>query len=466
MKSLITTGTGSGNISDRLSWTLDFPARNFSDNIDFVLNADFTGGLEGTKEPQTHWRTTDIGAFDTGSSHYVARNECEGIADFAPCFIPDAHRLLFSGTKLSSLSVSIFQSRRVMSASRRQARGRINGEVLPGLVRVSVTEILEVYTVEWMVCAVSTRLLHIRARTSLKSFPYREKWTEKDQGRSTRPTLMGMEERGHDGQVATKRTRTSRKGGKNPIAFPGHEASETASTSERLYRSCRTRIIPYTPLARPLYPVPIHLQPQCPLDDVAELRRVIALMNDRMFPPSSSFICPSWPSPRVGALISRPRLPFIFSLVFSPSPFRTISSGTCPPEVPRTTTTTTSTTVTSNGGTTSTRDSFAKFDLLSHLSQPFFFGYSPRGWAKGQTAHADEAIPSAQEEARKADNHLYFLGGLVGVWRLSGGKPTHQLVMRSYGSNAGHIHHRDISSNYADNLTLLSNDEPPRRLTS
>lgn len=60
-----------------------FPARNFSDNIDSVLNADFTSGLEGTKEPQTvtrkrnvplhreHWRTTDIGAFDTGSSRYV-----------------------------------------------------------------------------------------------------------------------------------------------------------------------------------------------------------------------------------------------------------------------------------------------------------------------------------------------------------------------------------------------------------
>lgn len=40
-------------------------------------------------------------------------------------------------------------------------------------------------------------------------------------------------------------------------------------------------------------------------------------------------------------------------------------------------------------------------------------------------------------------------------------RPTHQLVTRSYGSNAAHIHHRDISSNYADNLTVLSNDEPP-----
>lgn len=61
-----------------------FPARNFSDNIDSVLNADFTSGLEGTKEPQTvtrkrnvplhreHWRTTDIGAFDTGSSRTCA----------------------------------------------------------------------------------------------------------------------------------------------------------------------------------------------------------------------------------------------------------------------------------------------------------------------------------------------------------------------------------------------------------
>lgn len=61
------------------------PARNFSDNIDSVpLNADFTGGLEGTKEPQTvtrkrnvplrreHWRTTaNVGVrrrFDTDSS--------------------------------------------------------------------------------------------------------------------------------------------------------------------------------------------------------------------------------------------------------------------------------------------------------------------------------------------------------------------------------------------------------------
>lgn len=40
-------------------------------------------------------------------------------------------------------------------------------------------------------------------------------------------------------------------------------------------------------------------------------------------------------------------------------------------------------------------------------------------------------------------------------------RPTHQLVTRSYGSNAAHIHHRDISSNYADNLTVLSNDELP-----
>lgn len=37
-------------------------------------------------------------------------------------------------------------------------------------------------------------------------------------------------------------------------------------------------------------------------------------------------------------------------------------------------------------------------------------------------------------------------------------RPTHQLVMRSYSPNTRHIHHRDISSNYADNLTLLLND--------
>ncbi|KYN07898.1 hypothetical protein ALC62_01080 [Cyphomyrmex costatus] len=66
-----------------------FPARNFSDNIDFVLNADFTSGLERTKEPQTvtrkrnvplhrkHWRTTDIRAFDTGSSRLCVR-VCSG----------------------------------------------------------------------------------------------------------------------------------------------------------------------------------------------------------------------------------------------------------------------------------------------------------------------------------------------------------------------------------------------------
>jgi len=184
--------TDSGSINDRLSWTLDvtrferqitfamqhcvkrmkdgtiifqFPARNFSDNIDSVLNADFTSGLEGTKEPQTvtrkrnvplhrkHWRTTDIRAFDTGSSWLCVRvfslaqnwasvgcvsvKWVRGIADFAPCFIPDAHRLLFSCTfvspvhrrsgKLSSLSVSIFQSHRVMSASRRQAVVALTG---------------------------------------------------------------------------------------------------------------------------------------------------------------------------------------------------------------------------------------------------------------------------------------------------------------------------------------------------
>lgn len=61
-----------------------FPARNFSDNIDSVLNADFTNGLEGTKEPQTVTRkrnvplhrkhrctTAVIELFDTGSSRSV-----------------------------------------------------------------------------------------------------------------------------------------------------------------------------------------------------------------------------------------------------------------------------------------------------------------------------------------------------------------------------------------------------------
>lgn len=68
-----------------------FPARNFSDNIDFVLNADFTSGLESTKEPQTvtrkrnvplhckHWRTTDIKAFDTSSSRYTYTCALPGI---------------------------------------------------------------------------------------------------------------------------------------------------------------------------------------------------------------------------------------------------------------------------------------------------------------------------------------------------------------------------------------------------
>lgn len=37
-----------------------FPARNFSDNIDSVLNADFTSGLEGTKEPQTVTRKRNV----------------------------------------------------------------------------------------------------------------------------------------------------------------------------------------------------------------------------------------------------------------------------------------------------------------------------------------------------------------------------------------------------------------------
>lgn len=94
---------------------------------------------------------------------------------------------------------------------------------------------------------------------------------------------------------------------------------------------------------RPLHPVPIHprLRPRRSVD-VAELRRVIALMNDRIKGTSGAtirfrrlhrlFAPHGLPAP-AGALISRPRLPFIFSLVFSPSPFRTISSGTCPPEV-------------------------------------------------------------------------------------------------------------------------------------
>lgn len=83
-----------------------------------------------------------------------ARNECEGIVDFAPCFIPDAHRLLFSSTfvcrhrererqrerRETQLVVGFdfpVASRYVGLAS--TSRGRINGKVLPELVRVSAT---------------------------------------------------------------------------------------------------------------------------------------------------------------------------------------------------------------------------------------------------------------------------------------------------------------------------------------
>lgn len=141
-----------------------FPARNFSDNIDFVLNADFTSGLEGTKEPQTvtrkrnvplhckHWRTTDIGAFDTGSSPYVYvcspwRRTWPSDGCVSAKWVREYSRLcavLYTrctstpillyvslthrrGGKLGSLSVSIFQSRRVMSASRRQAVVALTG---------------------------------------------------------------------------------------------------------------------------------------------------------------------------------------------------------------------------------------------------------------------------------------------------------------------------------------------------
>jgi len=81
-------------------------------------------------------------------------------ADFAPCFILGAHRLLFFCTfrlsfgsssggagNVGSLSVSIFQSPRVMSTlARRQVGGHINGEsvqeILAVLARVSVTGVL------------------------------------------------------------------------------------------------------------------------------------------------------------------------------------------------------------------------------------------------------------------------------------------------------------------------------------
>lgn len=133
-------------------------------------------------------------------------------------------------------------------------------------------------------------------------------------------------------------------------------------------------------------------------------------------------------------------------------------------QVPRTTTT-----ITFNDGSTSTRDSFAKFDLLSHLSQPFFFGYSPRGGRKGRM-RADRVYLRLKKKQEKPATIYTFSEG----WWVSGGyqagsngvspslvpqRPTHQLVTWSYGSNANHIHQRDISSNYTDNLTLISNDE-------
>lgn len=174
------------------------------------------------------------------------------------------------------------------------------------------------------------------------------------------------------------------------------------------------------------------------------------------------------------ALISRPRLPFIFSLVFSP--FRTISSGTCPPEVnlpctcrclaPPPPPLLSPPTAAPPRREIVLLNSICFLISLSHS----FSVTRPRGGQKGRL-RADGLYLRPEKQEKPTTIYTFSEG-----WWVSGGyqagsngvspslvpqRPTHQLLTRSYGSNAGHIHHRDISSNYADNLTLLSNDESP-----
>ncbi|KYQ53166.1 hypothetical protein ALC60_07896 [Trachymyrmex zeteki] len=158
-----------------------FPARNFSDNIDSVLNADFTSGLEGTKEPQTvtrkrnvplhrkHWRTTDIRAFDTGSSRLCVR--------------------VFSLTQ-NWASVGCAQAT-LIHDNRVSVYNRVDGS------RGMYTTVTHTHPNEFRVVLVSRKIEEERT--------------------------------GYDGQVVTRRYISKR--WKKPIAFPGHEARDTASTS-------------------------------------------------------------------------------------------------------------------------------------------------------------------------------------------------------------------------------------------
>lgn len=123
-------------------------------------------------------------------------------------------------------------------------------------------------------------LTHMRPR-EFRVVPVSREKEREGPGLSTWLVLMGMEKRGHDGQVATETDSYILKRWKKPIAFPGHEAHETASTAGLMcthfhkYRSkvdlrlCARmnpcigvagRGISPTPPVRSLYPAPIHPQ--------------------------------------------------------------------------------------------------------------------------------------------------------------------------------------------------------------
>ncbi|EGI59954.1 hypothetical protein G5I_11874 [Acromyrmex echinatior] len=176
-----------------------FPARNFSDNIDSVLNADFTSGLEGTKEPQTvtrkrnvplhrkHWRTTDIRAFDTGSSWLCVR--------------------VFS---LAQNWASVGRAATLIHDNRVDVYSRVDGSR-----------------------GMYTSVTHTRPNEFRVVLSRVEKDREREKTGSVHPTSVDgngvAHTRTHDGRVVTRRYISKR--WKKPIAFPEHEARDTASTS-------------------------------------------------------------------------------------------------------------------------------------------------------------------------------------------------------------------------------------------
>lgn len=260
---------------------------------------------------------------------------------------------------------------------------------------------------------------------------------------------MGMEKRGHDEQVATEADSYILKRWMKPIAFPGHEAHETASTAGSMcthfhkyrskvdFRLCARmnpcigvagRGISPTPPVRSLYPVPIHpqLRPRRPwmslnCGALSLLWMIVLKARAARWFVSAVFVVYFPPWPLAGALISHPRLPFIFSLVFSPSPFRTISSGTCPPEVNLPCTCRCLVPPLPSPSRPTAAPPRRAIVLLNSICFLISLSHSFSVTRPEKGERAEDGV-CLREEARKADSHLYFLGGLVGVWRLSGEK--------------------------------------------